>query len=467
MIRWCKIISLLTLGLVGIAHSGCNKTKSADLQALQMTNLQISAFSLASTSDASLAKYGFSIDHNKALIENTLPLPYGTTLDGITLQITPSASNEVNVSIKLGSGEYQAWKSSETYNLGTNTRELSIKVVPNASASAGSGASHVYTVKLHQYSYDPETIRWEQLASLTPPMAGASDYMYGFPLYGSDGGATTTSYIGASSSTASVLSSYLEGITSGALSTLSPSGIVSGRHIVHIEQNRQYIYALDNAGTVYSLSGTSWTPITGLSASALLGVFTPRNSSSTPTLALVSTDGHFATYNVTEGYKVSTTRVPSDFPAGHSMQGVFRKSFPSYATHEGGKLHLVSVTRSSAEALRSTWYTTNGTDWVQIDDTVEFDRNITSAGFTQLDGLLYHIQTTAQGLEIYTSADNGATWKLNGDVALPSDATSFISAPIAVWSRSTGDLYIYRGASTTLAGNTSLWVGKLQKSVTQ
>lgn len=467
MIRWCRIIPVLSLGLMGLTHSGCNKTKSADLQALQLTNLQISAFSLASTTDASLAKYSFSIDHNKTLIENTQPLPYGSTLDSIRLQITASASSQVSLSVKIGNEDYKAWKSTETYALGKDIREVLIKVTPSGEASASTSASHIYTVKLHQYSYDPETIKWEEASVTNLPIAGATDYIYGLPIYNGDGSNSTTSYIGASSSTASAWSSYTEGQLTATLNPLSSSGIATGRYIVHVEQNKQYIYAQDNQGNIYSLSGTNWTQITGLNASALLGVFPPRSSSATSTLALISTDGYFATYNEQEGYKVSTNKVPSDFPSAHSQQGVFRKSFPFYATHEGGKLHLVSVARVGAEAFRSTWYTTNGTNWVQIDDTIEFEKNITSAGFTLLDGLLYHVQSTDQGLEVYTSADNGATWKRNGNVALPADMTSFASAPISVWSRSTGDLYIYRGTSSALSSSTSLWIGKLQKSITQ
>lgn len=467
MISWCKVIPVLGLGLGGVVLVGCNKTQSTELQTLQLTNLQISAFSLSSNTDASLAQYEFSVDHKNALIENTKPLPYGAKLDSVKLGITASASSEVNISIKVGNGEFQEWKSSEAYALGADIRELSIKVAPKAEASTGAKASHVYMVKIHQYSYDPETIQWKELADLTPPIAGVSDYMYGFSAYNSDGSSSGISYIGASSSAHSALSSYLEGSSSTALQSVAPLGIASGRHIVHIEQNLQYVYALDNTGAIYSLSNTNWTPITGVKASALLGVFSPRNSSASPTLALVSEDGRFATYNTQEGYKVSNTRVPADFPVGHSTQGVFRKSFPSYATHEGGKLHLVSVARSGAEAVRSTWYTTNGTNWVQIDDTIEFEHNITSAGFTLLDGLIYHIQTTKQGLELYTSSDNGSTWKLNGEIALPSEASSFASAPISVWSRSTGDLYIYRGVSSSIVDHTSLWVGKLQKSVSQ
>ena len=449
-----RLIPTLALGVLALV--GC-KSKKAQLEDIQLFNGQIRSFSLSSEdkdAKAALERVVFSIRHqDQGLITTPDPLPYAQPLKKETLSITPVATSGTVVEVAVGTnGTFEEWKKGKVYDLSSGVSDLMVRIRnKETNPRLGDGNQYTYRVHLEKYANDPQTFAWKTISgvsglpSISSALAtlitvGTQRYCY----YVTPSGTNDVRYFAGSPTS----------WTAGSL-----SGIPSGERLSSVASLSGTLFATTSAGKLYSLSGSSWTAVSGVSATRILGTL-PRGERA-ERLALPTPKGSgyaFATYTPAEGLRMGHD-VPATFPitGGYS----FAEGGIDYV---GSRLYLVGGRTADNKVVTSQWITTNGTDWGQEATDIKLTETLISESIVQEAGTsrLYRFATTSTGLVVYFSSDKGAHWETGRAVALagltPSDFAS--SSIFAFQGADTKKIYLIR---TTSAGVSTLYEGTIRR----
>ena len=371
----------------------------------------------------------------------------------MTLSITPVATSGTVVEVAVGTnGTFEEWKKGKVYDLSSGVSDLMVRIRnKETNPHLGDGNQYTYRVHLEKYANDPQTFAWQALSGVSglPTISstlatlitvGTQRFCY----YVTPSGTNDVRVFAGSPTTWAV----------GSL-----SGIPAGEQLSSVASLSGTLFATTSAGKLYSLSGSSWTAVSGVSATRILGTL-PRGERA-ERLALLTPKGSgyaFATYTPTEGLRVGHD-VPATFPitGGYS----FAEGGIDYV---GSRLYLVGGRTADGKVVTSQWITTNGTDWGQEATDIKLTETLISESIVQEAGTsrLYRFATTSTGLVVYFSSDKGAHWETGRAVALagltPSDFAS--SSIFAFQGADTKKIYLIR---TTSAGVSTLYEGTIRR----
>ena len=449
-----RLIPTLALGVLALV--GC-KSKKAQLEDIQLFNGQIRSFSLSSDdkdAKAALERVVFSIRHqDQGLITNPDPLPYAQPLKKVTLSITPVATSGTVVEVAVGTnGTFEEWKKGKVYDLSSGVSDLMVRIRnKETNPRLGDGNQYTYRVHLEKYANDPQTFAWKTISgvsglpSISSALAtlitvGTQRYCY----YVTPSGTNDVRYFAGSPIS----------WTAGSL-----SGIPSGERLSSVASLSGTLFATTSTGKLYSLSGSSWTAVSGVSATRILGTLPRGERAERLALLIPKGSGYaFATYTPAEGLRMGHD-VPATFPitGGYS----FAEGGIDYV---GSRLYLIGGRTADNKVVTSQWITTNGTDWGQEATDIKLTETLISESIVQEAGTsrLYRFATTSTGLVVYFSSDKGAHWETGRAVALagltPSDFAS--SSIFAFQGEDTKKTYLIR---TTSAGVSTLYEGTIRR----
>ena len=449
-----RLIPTLALGVLALV--GC-KSKKAQLEDIQLFNGQIRSFSLASEdkdAKAALERVVFSIRHqDQGLLTNPDPLPYAQPLKKVTLSITPVATSGTVVEVAVGTnGTFEEWTKGKVYDLSSGVSDVMGRIRnKETTPRLGDGNPYTYRVHLEKYANDPQPSAGKTVSGVsglpsfssalaTVITVGTQRYCY----YVTPSGTNDVRYFAGSPTS----------WTAGSL-----SGIPAGEQLSSVASLSGTLFATTSAGKLYSLSGSSWTAVSGVSATRILGTL-PRGERA-ERLALLTPKGSgyaFATYTPAEGLRMGHD-VPATFPitGGYS----FAEGGIDYV---GSRLYLVGGRTADNKVVTSQWITTYGTDWGQEATDLKLTETLISESIVQEAGTsrLYRFATTSTGLVVYFSSDKGAHWETGRAVALagltPSDFAS--SSIFAFQGSDAKKIYLIR---TTSAGVSTLYEGTIRR----
>ena len=344
------------------------------------------------------------------------------------------------------------WTKGKVYDLSSGVSDLMVRIRnKETNPRLGDGNQYTYRVHLEKYANDPQTFAWQALSGVSglPTISstlatlitvGSQRYCY----YVTPSGTNDVRVFSGSPTTWAVG---------------SPSGIPAGEQLSSVASLSGTLFATTSAGKLYSLSGSIWTAVSGVSATRILGTL-PRGERA-ERLALLTPKGSgyaFATYTPAEGLRMGHD-VPATFPitGGYS----FAEGGIDYV---GSRLYLVGGRTADNKVVTSQWITTNGTDWGQEATDIKLTETLISESIVQEAGTsrLYRFATTSTGLVVYFSSDKGAHWETGRAVALagltPSDFAS--SSIFAFQGADTKKIYLIR---TTSAGVSTLYEGTIRR----
>ena len=448
------------LTLCTLALSSSCKSKKAELQDVQLFNGQIRTFSLSSedkAAKAALERVTFSIRNSEeGLITNPSPLPFAQPLNKVKLKIVAFNADGTKIDVAVGTnGAFEEWKASKVYDLSSGVSELRVRVRNKVTnPQLGSGNEYIYRVHLSKYTNDPQTFSWQRLASPTNLPAITSAFTERIVE-----GTTTDCYFVTSAGT-NALHSFTATPTSWTVGAFS--GIPSRERLTSVARMGNTRYATTSAGKLYQTMSTTWTQVSGITVTRILGTL-PLGEKSERLALLTPVTGQagkyvFATYTPTEGLKLGH-KAPESFP----LEGgyTFTRDREDYV---GSTLYLVGGRTSRGTATTSRWLTTNGIDWAEQATELRFPSALTQESIIQERGTscLYRFVTTATGLYVYISTDNGLIWEAGRAVALAGlTATDFASSPVlAVQGADAKKIYLIRGVS---GGASVLYEGTIRR----
>ncbi len=451
---------LLTLGLGAVS---CTKTKEFDLYNYQAATLQLRNFSIAAASDSTLKAHAFAIRNTADMgqVANVVPFFFGTELKDVKFTITP-VNTSAKVTVSLDGQTFTDWTAETTYTFTADQDHLYVRI-----GLAGTEATYTYRVKFNVYKYDPHTITWQIGGAAPADILSRDSYgrvvPYGDGLLLVDGRDHVTGaprYYRVRQSLATVSPTQYD-----VAEEVMLTGIPAGEYIRHVESSGTDLYALTSEDHVYQLSGTTWTALPiEVEVDGLLGVLPARTSDADPTLALLVRDAggdrRFASY-IAGKLTVSTAEVPGSFPMAEFIDDYY-VSFATTERYVGSALRLIGERRSDvvSETGRSTWYTTNGLDWLNLYQEANREFNAVSISVVAVGDVLYRIETlSVGGCVIYMSRDHGTTWSRGSEVSLGGlDLSRMTSRSIATWSAE-GTIYMLAGVNDAGDAPATLWAG--------
>ncbi len=454
---------IAVLGLGSLTFQSCNKRKEVTLQAYQDVNLHLAKFSLSKEleetdkdgkkvlkQDKNIGATFFSIENAKGegILTNSKPLPYGTELKNIRLDIQPMMENtKIEVSLD-GGATFQAWKRSDkkAFELMPSNDKLKIRL---SSPVVGQEA-YTYTYKLivQVYKFDPQTIHWSKLS--TP----ANDVLAGvrFETYTLADGQMNLMTIDEASKTNKF---YKLNTSTNALEELTYPTLGAATYIKELKSYQDNVFALASDNKVYQFVENKMWQALDVEANALLGVFAPRKKGSKPSLALVVKEGgmsYFAAYDVAKKSLVKGEKLLSDFPKSDY------RTLSNFTDGVGANLSLIS-----ADGL--TYTSTNGTAWAKVTlASSDLALKAKSFAFVENGAILYRLVAGDKGLALFTKETIQSAWEENRAVALrPAEgqtfeASSFANGSIALWVDGQ-TFYLYKGGNAP-----ELYKGELKKN---
>lgn len=340
-----RIASLLLPALAAgtlLLSSACN-SKKTELQDIHLGSNQLSAFSISSsekTVASALERVQFSIRNStEGQITNPEPLPYGQALDKVRLRITAAAA-AAQVEVALGTGNFESWTATKTYDL-SSTKDLRIRVSTPV-AGTNQREQYVYRVHLSSYVNDPQTFQWSEVsASQLPTLEGGALGL----LEQAKGAALLWR-----SASASQLTSYTS--TPISWSSESLSGIPSTERVTSIASLGSVRYITTSAAKLYREQSGRWGEVSGTSITRLIGPLTSTQGE--PRLAVITTKGAASSSvstmaarwraaatasRVTSPRRAATAIAPatSSWGVRHSTSSVARSSRASTTLRAGGR----------------------------------------------------------------------------------------------------------------------------------
>ena len=419
--------------------------EDVNVESVLITGLQMSDQSLPE-----LEKTTFSIDHRKGLIYNARPLPKGTKIGRVKLQIT--ASPDALPKVYIGGVEQPSTSGLDTVNMSKHTEGVRIVMQHRKNTAL----TKEYQLKINIYERDPYTHRWTESAHPAPATATRDDLLLsrlvdnGQAYYYFARTATEQHLWRASHKSPEIWQEVT-------IATKLDSPIMD----IAAQGGSDAIICLQKSGqcVVYSYAnGGDWAQSNALpgKASHLLGNLYYRGENK-PLIAVQSADGlHFNSE--------SGVRIPQTFP----LEDNARLSL----TIEHHPVELL-IGGSVADTTALVYSTSNGLDWLTPHDA----KRVSKVWPSKLPGCMVYEpqdktilllkpatqpkQATSPAMRVYVSLDYGTVWqRLTEESILPAlyyDPSQTHQRGLALYRGDDGRIYLFGGLK---GGAPTLWVGQ-------
>ena len=159
---------LLAVALLPLISLPSCQRKSL-VEDVQVESVLISELKMSDKALPELEKTLFSIDQRKGLIYNARPLPKGTKIGTVKLQIT--ASPDALPKVYVGGVEQPSMSGLDTLNLSKHAEGVRIVMQHRNNASL----TKEYQLKINIYDRDPYTHTWTKSAHPAPATATSED----------------------------------------------------------------------------------------------------------------------------------------------------------------------------------------------------------------------------------------------------------------------------------------------------
>lgn len=439
---------LLVVALLPLISLPSCQRKSL-VEDVQVESVLISELKMSDKALPELEKTLFSIDQRKGLIYNARPLPKGTKIGTVKLQIT--ASPDALPKVYVGGVEQPSMSGLDTLNLSKHAEGVRIVMQHRNNASL----TKEYQLKINIYDRDPYTHTWTKSAHPAPATATSEDIVLSRLV---DNGEAYYYFVRTATEKHLWRASHKEPelwqevtisktLDSPVVDIVEQGG---GDAILCLQENGQ--------ATIYEHQGAQWSQSNAIPGrpSYLLGNLYYRGENK-PLVAVKTADGvHF---NSEKGIQA-----PKTFPLEQNARLSLTIEHHPVALVIGG---------SVADTTALVYSTSNGLDWLTPHDACVVSKiwpsNLPGAMiYEPKDQTILLAKPAARpkqaeqpAMRVYVSLDYGTIWQqLTEESILPSiyyDKGQQHQQGLALYRGDDGRIYLFGGIK---GGAPTLWIGQ-------
>lgn len=439
---------LLAVALLPLISLPSCQRKSL-VEDVQVESVLISELKMSDKALPELEKTLFSIDQRKGLIYNARPLPKGTKIGTVKLQIT--ASPDALPKVYVGGVEQPSMSGLDTLNLSKHAEGVRIVMQHRNNASL----TKEYQLKINIYDRDPYTHTWTKSAHPAPATATSEDIVLSRLV---DNGEAYYYFVRTATEKHLWRASHKEPELWQEVTILKT---LDSPVVDIVEQGGgDAILCLQESGqaTIYEHQGAQWSQSNAIPGrpSYLLGNLYYRGENK-PLVAVKTADGvHFNS----EG----GIRVPKTFPLEQNARLSLTIEHHPVALVIGG---------SVADTTALVYSTSNGLDWLTPHDAGVVSKiwpsNLPGAMiYEPKDQTILLAKPAARpkqaeqpAMRVYVSLDYGTIWQqLTEESILPSiyyDKGQRHQQGLALYRGDDGRIYLFGGIK---GGAPTLWIGQ-------
>ena len=439
---------LLAVALLPLISLPSCQRKSL-VEDVQVESVLISELKMSDKALPELEKTLFSIDQRKGLIYNARPLPKGTKIGTVKLQIT--ASPDALPKVYVGGVEQPSMSGLDTLNLSKHAEGVRIVMQHRKNASL----TKEYQLKINIYDRDPYTHTWTKSAHPAPATATSEDIVLSRLV---DNGEAYYYFVRTATEKHLWRASHKE---PELWQEVTIHKTLDSPIVDIVEQGGgDAILCLQESGqaTIYEHQGGQWSQSNAVSGrpSYLLGNLYYRGENK-PLVAVKTADGvHF---NSEKGIQA-----PKTFPLEQNARLSLTIEHHPVALVIGG---------SVADTTALVYSTSNGLDWLTPHDA----RVVSKIWPSNLPGAMIYEpkdqtillakpaarpkQAEQPAMHVYVSLDYGTIWQqLTEESILPSiyyDKGQKHQQGLALYRGDDGRIYLFGGIK---GGAPTLWIGQ-------
>ena len=439
---------LLAVALLPLISLPSCQRKSL-VEDVQVESVLISELKMSDKALPELEKTLFSIDQRKGLIYNARPLPKGTKIGTVKLQIT--ASPDALPKVYVGGVEQPSMSGLDTLNLSKHAEGVRIVMQHRKNASL----TKEYQLKINIYDRDPYTHTWTKSAHPAPASATSDDIVLSRLV---DNGEAYYYFVRTATEKHLWRASHKE---PELWQEVTIHKTLDSSIVDIVEQGGgDAILCLQESGqaTIYEHQGGQWSQSNAIPGrpSYLLGNLYYRGENK-PLVAVKTADGvHFNS----EG----GIRVPKTFPLEQNARLSLTIEHHPVALVIGG---------SVADTTALVYSTSNGLDWLTPHDAGVVSKiwpsNLPGAMiYEPKDQTILLAKPAARpkqaeqpAMRVYVSLDYGTIWQqLTEESILPSiyyDKGQKHQQGLALYRGDDGRIYLFGGIK---GGDPTLWIGQ-------
>lgn len=439
---------LLAVALLPLISLPSCQRKSL-VEDVQVESVLISELKMSDKALPELEKTLFSIDQRKGLIYNARPLPKGTKIGTVKLQIT--ASPDALPKVYVGGVEQPSMSGLDTLNLSKHAEGVRIVMQHRKNASL----TKEYQLKINIYDRDPYTHTWTKSAHPAPATATSEDIVLSRLV---DNGEAYYYFVRTATEKHLWRASHKE---PELWQEVTIPKMLDSPVVDIVEQGGgDAILCLQESGqaTIYEHQGGQWSQSNAVSGrpSYLLGNLYYRGENK-PLVAVKTADGvHF---NSEKGIQA-----PKTFPLEQNARLSLTIEHHPVALVIGG---------SVADTTALVYSTSNGLDWLTPHDAGVVSKiwpsNLPGAMiYEPKDQTILLAKPAARpkqaeqpAMRVYVSLDYGTIWQqLTEESILPSlyyDKGQQHQQGLALYRGDDGRIYLFGGIK---GGAPTLWIGQ-------
>lgn len=439
---------LLAVALLPLISLPSCQRKSL-VEDVQVESVLISELKMSDKALPELEKTLFSIDQRKGLIYNARPLPKGTKIGTVKLQIT--ASPDALPKVYVGGVEQPSMSGLDTLNLSKHAEGVRIVMQHRKNASL----TKEYQLKINIYDRDPYTHTWTKSAHPAPATATSEDIVLSRLV---DNGEAYYYFVRTATEKHLWRASHKEPELWQEVTI--PKMLDSPIMDIVEQGGGDAILCLQESGqaTIYEHQGAQWSQSNAIPGrpSYLLGNLYYRGENK-PLVAVKTADGvHF---NSEKGIQA-----PKTFPLEQNARLSLTIEHHPVALVIGG---------SVADTTALVYSTSNGLDWLTPHDA----RVVSKIWPSNLPGAMIYEpkdqtillakpaarpkQAEQPAMRVYVSLDYGTIWQqLTEESILPSiyyDKGQKHQQGLALYRGDDGRIYLFGGIK---GGAPTLWIGQ-------
>ncbi len=439
---------LLAVALLPLISLPSCQRKSL-VEDVQVESVLISELKMSDKALPELEKTLFSIDQRKGLIYNARPLPKGTKIGTVKLQIT--ASPDALSKVYVGGVEQPSMSGLDTLNLSKHAEGVRIVMQHRNNASL----TKEYQLKINIYDRDPYTHTWTKSAHPAPATATSEDIVLSRLV---DNGEAYYYFVRTATEKHLWRASHKEPELWQEVTI--PKTLDSPIMDIVEQGGGDAILCLQESGqaTIYEHQGAQWSQSNAIPGrpSCLLGNLYYRGENK-PLVAVKTADGvHF---NSEKGIQA-----PKTFPLEQNARLSLTIEHHPVALVIGG---------SVADTTALVYSTSNGLDWLTPHDA----RVVSKIWPSNLPGAMIYEpkdqtillakpaarpkQAEQPAMRVYVSLDYGTIWQQRTEESiLPSiyyDKGQKHQQGLALYRGDDGRIYLFGGIK---GGAPTLWIGQ-------
>ena len=439
---------LLAVALLPLISLPSCQRKSL-VEDVQVESVLISELKMSDKALPELEKTLFSIDQRKGLIYNARPLPKGTKIGTVKLQIT--ASPDALPKVYVGGVEQPSMSGLDTLNLSKHAEGVRIVMQHRKNASL----TKEYQLKINIYDRDPYTHTWTKSAHPAPATATSEDIVLSRLV---DNGEAYYYFVRTATEKHLWRASHKEPELWQEVTI--PKALDSPIMDIVEQGGGDAILCLQESGqaTIYEHQGAQWSQSNAIPGrpSYLLGNLYYRGENK-PLVAVKTADGvHF---NSEKGIQA-----PKTFPLEQNARLSLTIEHHPVALVIGG---------SVADTTALVYSTSNGLDWLTPHDAGVVSKiwpsNLPGAMiYEPKDQTILLAKPAARpkqaeqpAMRVYVSLDYGTIWQqLTEESILPSiyyDKGQKHQQGLALYRGDDGRIYLFGGIK---GGAPTLWIGQ-------